>query len=253
MLKAFFTRVFGQFSWNSPPWFNRLRNQILYRPFHFFGAVAGIFIILFIGISAFHWYQNRPKPALVSAYITAPKITPVTEEALPDVLTVDFGLNKGGFIPKSVAPLNSIGKEVSELIHIEPEKAGKWSWTTSNRLEFVPDEDWPAGQTYTIHFDKNLFAPHTKMQSLDYSFSTVPFDATIAEFKFYQDPTNPQIRQAVATINFNYPVKTKSFEEHATLRLEKLKDANSFSAPQFKFTVKYDDKKRVAYLTSEPL
>ncbi len=253
MLKAFFTRVFGQFSWNSPPWFNRLRNQILYRPFHFFGAVAGIFIILFIGISAFHWYQNRPKPALVSAYITAPKITPVTEEALPDVLTVDFGLNKGGFIPKSVAPLNSIGKEVSDLIHIEPEKAGKWSWTTSNRLEFVPDEDWPAGQTYTIHFDKNLFAPHTKMQSLDYSFSTVPFDATIAEFKFYQDPTNPQIRQAVATINFNYPVKTKSFEEHATLRLEKLKDANSFSAPQFKFTVKYDDKKRVAYLTSEPL
>lgn len=243
----------GRISWSSPPWLQSLQRKAHEQPRLFWRTTGSLLILLLIIGFGYHWYSHRPRPVLVTALITPPQITPVAKTLVPDVLTVDFGLNTGEFSPQSVAPLNLIGKEVVSGITLTPAIAGKWLWQSDSRLVFRPTEDWPAGQQYTIHFDHNVFTSGKKMESYHYSFSTHAFEATIAEFKFYQDPVNPQLRQAVATINFNFPVDSDSFENKTTLILEALKQSLNVRTQSFKYTVSYDEHKRTAYLHSEPL
>nr|WP_019217176.1 hypothetical protein [Legionella tunisiensis] len=216
-------------------------------------------MIVLIGLGyGYYWYKNQPQPQLVTAAITAPKITPLTEEEtlVPDNLTIDFGFKEvqDNFVTQSVAPLQLIGKEVPEGIELSPAMPGKWRWESDSRLVFTPDQDWPAGQTYDIHFVKHAFAATAKMERFDYSFSTEPFQAKITELKFYQDPVDAKTRQVIATIHFNFPVDPTSFERKTSLMLEAMKkDQLDLGAQKYKFTVNYDKFKRTAYLHSENL
>ncbi len=246
----FLRLVLGQISWTSPPWFNRLKQ----KPRLVWGTIGTIVGLFFIAAYIHHWYQNLPRAHYITASITQPKITPIAKKLIPDVLTLDFGIQGGGFTPKSVAPLKAIGKEVTDGITMTPTTPGKWVWQTDNRLVFTPTQDWLPGQVYSIRFSKKLFSPQTKMESLSYSFSTLPFEAKMDDFKFYQDPVTPKIRQAVATIHFNYPVDTGSFEDKTTLILQGLKNEKlDLSARHFKLTFTYDENKRTAYLHSDTL
>lgn len=250
VIGSLFTLILGRLTWNTPPWLNYFRRKAAARPALFWG------LILLILISAFgyHWYKKLPRPHLVTTYITAPQITPVSKVLVPDVLTIDFGIHDNGFMPKSVAPIKLIGKDIPKGITLTPNIPGKWVWQSDNRLIFTPSQDWPAGEDYTIHFEKAVFAAGTKMESYSYSFSTQPFAASIAEFKFYQDPVNAQLRQAIATINFNFPVDTNSFENKTLLQLQALKSSQlDLNSQRFKYTITYDEHKRTAYLHSEPL
>ncbi|STX38179.1 alpha-2-macroglobulin [Legionella feeleii] len=255
---SFFALILGKFNWSSPPWLAFLRRKAVASPKHFWGIVSAVCIVL-LGLGyGYYWYQNQPKPQLITASITAPKITPLTEEEtlVPDNLIIDFGFKEAqdNFVTQSVAPLQLIGKEVPEGIELSPAMPGKWRWENDSRLVFTPDQDWPAGQTYHIHFAKHAFATAAKMERFDYSFSTEPFQAKITEFKFYQDPVDAKIRQAIATINFNFPVDPDSFERKISLMLEALKKERlDLGAQKYKFTVTYDKFKRTAYLHSETL
>lgn len=254
LIGTFFVLILGQISWNSPPWFNRLRQKIAAQPRLAWSSIAICLGLVVIGGYGIHWYKNLPRPNLITASITPPQITPVSKTAIPDNLTLNFGTQEGGFITKSVVPLKDIGKEVKQGISIKPAISGKWTWQTDSQLIFTPTQDWPAEQTYSIEFTRKVFASHVKMGSLTYTFSTQPFKATIGEFKFYQDPINPHIRQAVATVNFNYPVDTDSFENKTSLILQALKNDNlDLNAQHFKLTFNYDENKRTAYLHSESL
>lgn len=254
LIGSFFALFLGRISWSSPPWLIHLRQKIAMQPRLAAGIIGTFLAIILIGGYGLHWYKNLPRPHLITASITTPQITPVAKTLVPDVLTIDFGIQNGGFTLKSVVPLKAINKEVTEGITMTPAMPGKWVWQSDNRLVFTPDKDWPPAQTYSIQFAKKLFAPHVKMQSLTYSFTTLPFRATIGEFKFYQDPVNPQIRQAVATVNFNYPVDTNSFEHDTSLILQSLKNNKlDLTAQHFKLTFTYDENKRTAYIHSESL
>ena len=249
---SFFTLMLGQFSWNCPPWLNYVRQKIISRPGYFLKIISSIIILLLLAGYGYHWYKHLPKPHLVTTHITAPQITPLNKVLIPDVVTIDFGvMNNNEFMPKSVASLNMIGKEVSGGISMTPAIPGKWTWQSDNRLVFTPSEDWLAGQIYTIHFKNNVFAPKTKIEHLTYTFSTQPFMLSIDEFKYYQDPVNPELRQAVATISFNYPVDSNSFESKSALKLQA--KSGDLNAKRFKYTTSYDEHKRIAYLHSEPL
>ncbi len=194
--------------------------------------------IILIGGYGYYWHKHLPHPRLITASITHPQITPVANTLIPDVLTINFS--------QSVAPLSAIGKEVTEGITLKPTMPGKWVWQSDTRLVFTPDQDWPADQNYSIEFAKNVFSSPKKMESFNYHFTTLPFIAKISQFKFYQDPVNPQIRQAVATVNFNYPVDSTSFEKNTSVVLQK-------TSQYFKLTFSYDENKRTAYLHSESL
>ncbi|OCH98570.1 alpha-2-macroglobulin [Legionella jamestowniensis] len=268
---AFFALIIGRLNWTSPPWVRHLRHQANTHPKSFWGTVTGIVLLLAASGYGYYWYKNLPKPQLITAAMTTPKITAIEDDKLvPDNLMIDFGIqhtNKSthsteetdsnvdnGFMTKSVAPLKQIGKEVNKGIDIQPALKGKWVWESDSRLVFSPEEDWPAGQTYHIHFAKEFFAPNVKMERYEYSFTTLPFEAKITEFSFYQDPVNPKLRQAIATINFNFPVDPTSFENKTSLMLQALKKGNlDLDAQHFKFNVRFDEFKRVAYLRSESL
>lgn len=255
IISSIFKKVFGQFSWNTPPWINYLHHSVLAKPRKFWGLM--LFLILFISASLYgwHWYRSLPQPERIIAKIAAPKLTPVDKILIPDNLVIDFGIpTDDGLANRPVAPLNLVGKEVTKGITITPKINGKWMWDSDSRLVFTPATDWPAGQTYTIQFAKDFFTPHALMASWSESFSTLPFEATIGEFKFYQDPRNPKLRQAVATINFNFPVDTTDLENKITLQWQTLKNSYyDFNSQSFHFTLTFDEPHRTAYLHSEPI
>ncbi|WED44320.1 alpha-2-macroglobulin family protein [Legionella cardiaca] len=277
---AFFTFLIGRPNWTSPPWLISLRRQATSHPKTFWSSLAGIIILFVTAAYGYCWYKNLPKPQLITASIAVPKISTIEDDQLvPDNLVIDFGIDnsqqqadsnanassdsdddsesdedENNFTVKSVAPLKQIGKEINEGIEISPAIKGKWLWESDSRLVFMPEEDWSAGQIYKIHFAKDFFAPEATMESYDYSFSTQPFAAKITEFSFYQDPVNPRLRQAIATVNFNFPVDPASFENKTSLMLEAMQKGKlDLNAQHYKFNVTYDAHKRVAYLRSESL
>lgn len=249
-LNAAFTAVFGTLNWTSPVWLTRLKQKAKTAPKLFWGSALLLIAIICSAVYAVHWYKNRPQPLYVTAQITEPGITANEETLVPNNLVIDFGINNNGFTTQSVAPIELIGKPVSQGITMQPEMAGQWSWNSDSQLVFIPAKDWPADQKYTIQFSKQFFTPNTQMESHTFSFSTKPFQAVISDFKFYQDPVNPENRNAVATINFNYPVNTDSLEHYTTLSFQTLKKRTAESVT---FTYTYDEHKRVAYLHSDKI
>ncbi|MCW8407484.1 alpha-2-macroglobulin [Legionella sp. PATHC035] len=246
-----FSSVFGKLNWRSPPWVNYLCNQSKSSPKKFWGSSLLIILILISAGYSLYWYKNLPKPIYTTAQITVPDITPNTEEQLvPNNLIIDFGIKNNGFINQSVAPLNLIGKTVSEGIVITPKIPGTWTWNTDSQLVFTPSEDWPAGKKYTILFAKSAFAPNANMESHQFTFSTHPFSAKITEFKLYQDPVHAEVRNAVATIQFNFPVNPQTLEQHTSLVYQTKSGSTGENLP---FTFTYDKNKRVAYLHSETI
>ncbi len=249
--KTLFIGIFGIVSWSGPQWLESLRNRCTARPGQCWRFVFGILAVLAILFSGSYWYQHRPQPVLITAHIIAPQITPNTKNATPDVVAIDFGIEQGdAFSTQSVAPLKKVGKDVTDEIRLTPAKAGKWTWQTDSHLVFTPAEDWPAGQNYSVHFNKQFFTNTAKLKSMDYQFSTQGFQVTIPDIKFYQDPIDAQLRQVVATISFNYPVDTVSLENKITLMQQALKNMKT---EHYKFTIHYDECKREAYLHSESL
>ncbi|KTD75151.1 alpha-2-macroglobulin [Legionella waltersii] len=249
---AIISNVFGKFQWNSPPWLLYLKNKSKSSPVLFYST--SILLIAFIAAATygFHWYKNLPKPIYVTASVAVPDFTPNAETLIPNNLIIDFGIQNDGYIAQSVAPISLVGKTVTEGIEMTPQISGTWSWNSDSQLLFVPNEDWPAGQKYTIKFSPTFFAQNAKIEKYDVSFTTKPFQAVIKEFKFYQDPVNPENRNAVATIEFNYPVDTNSLEQNTSLNFQALKDGKlNLAADPIPFKYTYDDNKRVAYLHSD--
>jgi uncharacterized protein YfaS (alpha-2-macroglobulin family) len=247
---SFFTHVFGKVSWTCPPWLTMVCHKIWANTRIFWAAVIALLAITGVLLI----YHSLPKPNRVVAHITAPQFTPLAEELIPHPLTLDFAYKKPGSKNALVAPLNLIGKQITKGITLSPNMEGSWVWENDNHLVFTPNIDWPAGQKYTIHTDKDVFAKGIPLESMDYEFNTEPFSTSVTEFKFYQDPTNPNIREAIATLNFNYPVNVKSLESNIRLTLQALSHgAQSKMAEHFNFTITYDKYKRTAYLHSESL
>lgn len=246
-ISAFFAPLVGKIQWDCPPWMKKLSQKKASHPKAFGAAFVSLIILFAAAGYGYHWYSHLPQPRLVTAKITPPPITPLADEPIPNPLTIDFGLQEEEFRATSVAPLNAINKKVSEGIYLQPAMAGEWVWTSDTRLIFTPASDWPAGQEYTIKFDKAVFVEGTKMRSWKVNFSTEPFNASISEFKFYQDPINQAVRQAVATINFNFPVDAASLQKSIALQFQSLEN----DQPQQPFTLTFDKYRRTAWLHSE--
>jgi uncharacterized protein YfaS (alpha-2-macroglobulin family) len=250
--------IVGQVQWTSPTWLSFLRRQAKTRPFGFWSEVLAFLLILTSMGYGYSWYKNRPIPPTITANITAPKITPITDETpVPDVLTVDFGFSdkanpNNPITPQSVAPLSLIGQPVEKGITLTPSIKGQWFWQSDNKLVFTPETDWPAGQTYTLHFSKDNFSKTTTLGEYRYTFSTQPFEAKITTLSFYQDPVHAANRQAVATIEFNFPVDPKSLEQHTSLMLQAMRAGQlDLHAQNYPVTMTFDKQKRTAYLHSD--
>lgn len=248
------TTLFGKFNWSSPPWVTYLNKKAHSSPKSFWSSVFITFLLIITAGYGLYWYQHLPKPTYITTSITPPGITPNEEILVPQNLVIHFGIKQNEFINQSVAPLGNIGKTITKDIEITPQIKGQWFWNSDSELVFTPSEDWPANQQFTIHFSPHFFAPNVHFENYDVSFTTQPFEAKISEFKFYQDPVNADIRNAVATIQFNYPVNPDSLEKNTELLFQaKNKEASTSKKDTLSFSYTYDTHKRIAWLHSEPI
>lgn len=249
-----FTALLGTMHWKSPPWVAYMNDKAKTSPVRFWGsALLCISAFVAMGVAA-SWYHNLPKPLYTTAAITLPATTPNEETLVPNPLLINFGVNNNGFIAKSVAPINKIGKPITEGLEISPKIAGQWVWNSDSQLAFNPEADWPANQQFTIDFTPGFFAANANMERHRVAFTTYPFQANITELKLYQDPVNSQVRNVVATIAFNYPVDPESLEKNTSLAFEAFKKDTLDSKTQpIAFSYTFDKNKRIAYLHSDTI
>ena len=246
--------VIGRISWTRPEWPARLgrKRKALGRKFYLgLYAALGVLVLAIAGLVIYH---NMPHPALTTASIDVPDLTPAREPLEPQPLTVHFSLDNPFAVKSNAAArLDLIGKSVPTGIVMKPAVAGDWRWQDDNTLVFTPKNDWPAGQEYTLRFDKSIFAPGVKLDDSSYSFTTHQFIASLQNLSFYQDPTNAKVHEVVATLTFNYPVDAASLEKRISLGMRPSGATIDIVPTSYKFKVTYDKLKREAYVTSDPI
>jgi alpha-2-macroglobulin len=250
--------LLGAWIWEAPPWAQWLAGQSR----HIAGVTAGrsrrhplaagIFSIASIAlaagaVTAWHWYQHRPKPELASFSVVSPGRTRIEDEmAKPDPLVVHFD--------RSAASLASAGHELPTGITLKPALAGNWRWLNDQTLEFHVQGDWPIGQTYDVKLDKSIFGPQIRLASYGFKFSTAGFAARVANVELYQDPVNPGIKEGVFDIQFTHPVDPADFERHIEVRLAgQSQGLLGVGRETTKFTVIYDKLKLNASIHSAAL
>lgn len=176
--------------------------------------------------------------------VTNPARTVIEDNGKPNPVVFTFNV--------SAAPLARVGKEAVD-ISVSPAIAGKWIWTTANRLEFTPTEDWPIGVEYTLSLGAKALAPHVSAQR-EVAFHSPYFEMKIREATFYQDPVQFSLRKAVFDVGFSHPIVPEQFEKKIKLQIEG--DAKTLFAKAEdaqKFTVTYDKFRLVATVHTEPM
>ncbi len=248
--------VIGRFSWTPPGW---LKAIISGEKLSFIRSGVGAMLrnwkrgllvlvgLLLIAGTAWWVITHQPeKPPKLSVSAEAPGITPLVKDARPDPLYIHFG--------GSAAPLEDIGKEVSEGIHLSPQMKGTWRWADDARLVFTPDEEWTIGQEYTVRFDRSMLPEHVLLEDYEVEFETEGFSARFTDSEFYQDPRDPKIKRIVATVKFTHPVNTEDFEKRVSIvRKERVKGKWERGDETLSFTVTYDEFFGEAYIQSEPV
>src|ERR1700674_5730472 len=253
--------IFGQIRWTPPAWLARARARVhagagrgidwlaarrAANPKGFWLTTSAILAVIIGGYAGWQWYEHLPEPYYLQVSVSRPGPTPLEPNAIPDPVNVQFS--------GSAAKLGAIGKNVTSGITGTPPLEGVWRWASDSQLVFIPRNDWPIGQDYTIKFDRKLFPSHILLKDYSYSFRSPDFGAAIEDEEFYEDPTNPKVKQVVATVRFTHPVDKTDFEKRISfrMRVEPVKNFDSSEAKSFGFKVTYDAVGGKAFIHSEP-
>lgn len=263
LLAALFAAVFGSVDWYAPDWLRfigrrlrkgwvRVRAEFRGRPGRAAGAVLLLVAVIAGGVGGWRWYQNLPKPQLVSFTVDAPARTCYDCEppGAPNPLFVRFS--------ESVAPLDAAGKALDAkqtLITLSPAHPGAWSWRDDKVLAFDPAEDWPVGTVFSVGVARKKFvASHQQLDKYDFEFTAPAFVATVKSTEFYQDLAVATDKKALLTLSFSHPVDTAELEKRVSLKLyDKIADGKEEDLGAVAYKLTYDKHKLEAYIASEQL
>jgi len=244
--------LIGQLSWQAPKW---LRYLIQYK----FLSVSLIALAI-AGYGGYFYIQSLPKSIMVKAEVKAPQL-PNKGSKTPSPLFVRFvydreALNNDQEQPNgtpSVAPIESLDKEIKQGLTIKPHVAGKWLWQNDNTIRFRPEQQWAPSVEYSINFKPTIFTPNTTLASNSARFTSQPLIINIQKLKFYQDPTNSAIRKVVSTLSSSHPIDIKTLKQSTSFTLSvNDKKANSVKK-NIHFNITHDKNQRTIYLTSETI
>ncbi len=250
--------IFGQFKWVSPNWIKTSFSIKQHSPLLFWTIVTLITILALTAV----YYLAQPSPITVTTHIHTPSISNKEQtQPKPSPLLIDFiydqstipANKKAPSSGPSVARIDLINSTINSGIKLSPHLAGRWTWLTDRQLQFTPDHAWPAGQEYNVHFSKNIFTSRALLSKYNYSFNTHKLKSKITGIEFYQDPQKSSSRHVVATVEFNYPIDTTSFEKHIAMTLRPSDSTINVKAKHYPFTVSYSKNLREAYLKSETI
>lgn len=183
---SFLISIFGHWHWQQPNWLIRLGTSIgkLYQAGKAKPLVSlGIFVLL-CGVTTaswygYQWWQNRPQPVRIDFTVTEPERTAIEKEEKPHPLVISFNA--------SVAPLDQVGKSISQGIQMQPEIVGEWFWVDDKTLQFTPSNDWPINQTHNVILAKTLTAEQALLARQKFAFATPIFTVELTKSEFFQD------------------------------------------------------------------
>lgn len=204
-----------------------------------------VFVALFLLIGTWAC-THRPSPDRVRFLVRAPELTPRDPSARPSTVLITFVEQNGK--DKSVAPLNEFGKPVPKGIRLQPDLPGEWSWNgTGTQLRFVPQQDWPAGETITVQLDSSVFAPQIRLEKDTAFFETPKFSGELQNVIFQQDKKNPKQFEVLATLEATHPIDLVSTKDR--IFMEFVEGNVSKAIP---LTLRYDSQQRRVYIASLP-
>ncbi|MFV0675145.1 alpha-2-macroglobulin family protein [Variovorax sp. tm] len=245
-------------SWRPPGWLRILGAFLLLGLQWLQQRLAWMVLLVLIALAGWiahphvmKWWHgltpDRVEPVVATAKADAPQRTQIELDKGSNPFVVNFSA--------SVAPIARIGQEATGVT-IEPAIAGRWTWTSQKRLEFLPAQDWPVGQPYKVQIADSALAPHIELAQRKYEFTSPEFTAQIIGAEFYQDPVQANVRRALFQVRFSHPVNTAEFEKRLVLTYDQPCSSSFFSVGKCaseKFTVSYDKLRLIATLQSEPL
>ncbi|MBX7059789.1 MAG: alpha-2-macroglobulin family protein [Leptospirales bacterium] len=182
-----------------------------------------------------------PRAPGVGVQLTPPAPYIAGENRGPSPVILEFG--------QSVAPLERIGRAVDQGVELSPTHPGRWEWTNDRRLSFWPSADWSPGRRYQVRMAPVLHAEQISLNDYSLSFQIPPLHVTIKRLEFYVDYTNPNIKQIVGTIYFNYPIDVSTVKQR--LRLVQKSILPGTAGREFSFTLNFNESRTEAYLQSE--
>lgn len=254
LIAAWLHILFGM-SWQTPWWMQWLGEKTLelarWCNGHRKLALLRGLLILVLGasvVAAGYWYKHRPKPVETMVTVVSPGLTRLEEgKWITEPVVVRF---KG-----SAAPLDKVGKVVTPKISIMPNVEGAWAWQDDKTLVFTPRADWPVGLEYKLVLPKKgLVASHVTLDQYSLRFKSAPFEASLTQSEFYQDPTDPKLKKIVATVGFTHPVDSADFEKRVTLRLkEQSVGILGLGGKNYPAHITFDKYKLNAYIHSDPV
>lgn len=211
--------VFGQ--WSAPPWLRwcfggltrcgqSVSRRVRARPGASVFWLLVVLALAFAGDHGWRWWKARPQPVEVGLEVKRPALTDYANQGAPQPLVLQFSA--------SVAPLADIGKAVTGVT-LMPAMDGEWRWADDRQLVFHPRTEWPVGGSFKGILAHTLVAPQVTLQSREFQLSTAPFEASVIQSQFYQDPVNPSTKKAVIDLGFSHPVNTQEFEKRVGLRM----------------------------------
>ena len=260
--RLLFTFLIGDFSWQPPGWLRTsARSSWGWVRSHRRLSIALLLALNVVGIGgwrAWDWYRHRPKPVTISVRVEAPEVTPVAKELVPKPIFIRFGASVAKLDAKFLSSLH-ISEQLRESVHapftkgiqMEPPVAGAWHWVDDRQLVFQAKEDWPADRQYHITLERSLFPSHVLLERYEFDVKTHPFVATMPEIQFYTDPTDPSVKQVVATFQFTHRVDINELEKR--LNLGVVGGSEIFKKGTPRFTVTGGQHQRVAYLRTSAL
>src|SRR5437763_4943532 len=247
-IRRIFRTAFGQLSYRPPLWLQRGFTRIhIYRRAHPILAaviVLGAFVIASGSVWTWRWYQRLPKPHTVHATVAAIPVTPVGKELKFPPLTIEFS--------ESAAWLEDLKNPTLQHVRLDPPTAGAWKWINDSKLSFAPAQDWPADKQFRVIFDQEFFAPHVRMDKLEYDASTPAFRADLKNVTLSEDAKEPGVQRVLATLEFTHSVDPGQIEKFLTLSMQG--GGNVFPpndlAPHF--TITFGEHNRRSFVGSSP-
>jgi hypothetical protein len=240
---SFLKSSIGSVAWSPPPWVaslrekeNALRARAAANP-RLFRRNALLVALGLVGLwTGVVLWRNRPRGVRIDFSVAAPPATNLTvDNPKPEPLRVHF--------ETSVAPLETVGKVITTGVDISPEIVGTWRWVGDRDLQFLPENDWPVGKRFSVSFNgKGFVAPSVKLENYGFDFVTAPFVATLTSAEFYQDPTQPQVKQVLVKFTFTHPVDTASLRSNTALKIEGPSGGFLQGLRSIPFTVSVDKK-----------
>ncbi len=272
ILGLLLTPLIGRVQWRTPGWLRFIGYSLLWAESgvnRYPKATATALVLLAAagagGYYGYHWHLNRPVPI-----DPAPLVVQQTNVRLQPPSAVNYRADKAEpqrivlRFSRSAAPIERIGKTVTEGLTLTPTAEGEWKWQDDHTLTFTASKALPMGQEYRLTLeDKRLVAPQIELTQREYTFITEPFDYRLHQTEFYQDPRDPQKKNAIISVTFNAPIDVQSFEKRLALHLLSNPKMVHLSPTKYnvvyndksplKYTVVYDDKKLQAWIHSEQI